>query len=48
MSRRTILNVEAGSHSVGTDSLFSIASALGVKAAELVSDAEADPGPLTP
>jgi transcriptional regulator with XRE-family HTH domain len=42
VSRRTVINVEAGAHSVGIENLFDLAQALGTKLAVLITEAEVD------
>jgi transcriptional regulator with XRE-family HTH domain len=42
LSRGTIMNIEAGSHSVGVARLFELADALGVRLSLLIAQAEVD------
>lgn len=40
VSRRTVLNLESGRHSIGVPSLFDLAAALGVRPSVLIAEAE--------
>lgn len=45
LSRRTVINIESGTHSAGVDALFDLAAALDARLSELIRDAEVDPEP---
>ena len=42
VSRRTVINAESGAHAISIDHLIDLAAALGVRASDLLAEAEVD------